>query len=108
MNKLDIDFKLNVFKLSVLFIHVAYLGIFFGVVLLNDTYLRNLSTVIQFGICVFLIVRFFPFRKKHELNKLDTYIIFYCATFLLLNVVVIEMYSKIFIPFEKTITQIGL
>lgn len=106
MNNLEL--KLNVFRITVLFIHIAYLALFFGVVFLNDIYLRNLSTIIQFGVCVFLIIRFFPFRKKHELNKLDTYIIFYCATFLLLNVVAIEMYSKIIVPFEKTITQKAL
>lgn len=93
MNNLEL--KLSIFNYSVLFVHIAYLAIFFGIIYVNERYIRNFSTFIQFGVCIFLITRFSPFNKTHEITKLDVYIIFYCATFLLMNVVAIEMYNII-------------
>lgn len=84
------------FSATVLFLHILYLTLFFGVVALNETYVHNFSTVIQFGVCLFLIYRFFPYKTRYVLTRLDVSVIFYCATFLLLNVVSIELYSAFF------------
>jgi 4-amino-4-deoxy-L-arabinose transferase-like glycosyltransferase len=83
----------SIFKGSILLIHIAYFAVFFGILYIDESYIRNFSTIIQFGVCVFLIIRFFPWRKSHEVTKLDVSIIFYCATFLLMNVVFIEVYN---------------
>lgn len=88
-----IDFKHNLFSISILLIHISYLAVFFGILYINQTYIQIFSTFIQFGVCIFLMIRFFPLRKTHELTKLDISIIFYCATFLLMNVVLVEIYN---------------
>ena len=82
------------FSGTIIFIHLAYLAIFFGVVLIDETYLRNLSTLVQLGVCLFLIYRFFPLKEVNVLTRLDRSIIFYCATFLLLNVVLVEIHNS--------------
>ena len=90
---------LFLFSGTVLFLHVAYLAIFFGVVLMDVSYLRKLSTVVQVVVCLFLIWRFFPLRTMREITPLDRSIIFYCATFLFMNVTAVEAYKTIVLPF---------
>jgi len=84
------------FSISIFFIHAVYLAIFFGIVIFDEKYIRIFSTLIQLWVCIFLIIRFFPYYKTHILTSLDVNIIFYCATFLLLNVVVTEVYDTFF------------
>ena len=81
------------FTISIILIHVAYLAVFFGIIYIDESYIRIFSTIIQFIVCTFLIIRFFPFQKMYEITKLDVSIIFYCATFLLMNVVFVELYN---------------
>ena len=81
------------FTISIILIHVAYLAVFFGIIYIDESYIRIFSTIIQFIVCIFLIIRFSPFRKVYEITKLDVSIIFYCATFLLMNVVFVEIYN---------------
>jgi len=98
----DIELKLSLFNSSIIFIHFTYLAVFFGILYINQTYIRYFSTFIQLVVSIFLIVRFFPWRKTHEITKLDVSIIFYCATFLLMNVVLVEIYNM----FQNTITGV--
>ena len=97
-----IDLKLHIFTFSVISVHIAYIAIFFGILYIDQRFIRIFSTFIQFVVCLFLIFRFWPLHKKHEITKLDVSIIFYCATFLLLNVVSIEIYNNI-IPYIQNI-----
>jgi len=90
------EYKLYVFTTLVILIHIAYLAVFFGIIALDEKYIRNFSTLIQLGVCMFLIYRFFPYRSVYVLTQLDISIIFYCATFLLLNVVATEVYVAFF------------
>ena len=90
--------KFLFFTGTTIFIHLAYLAIFFGVAFINEVYLKNLSTLVQLGVCLFLIYRFFPLKQIDVLTKLDRSIIFYCATFLLLNVVLVEIYNSFWTP----------
>jgi hypothetical protein len=91
MNRMD--FNSYVFNISIIFIHISYLAVFFGIVYVDERYIRYFSTFIQLFVCLFLIIRFFPLNKTQETTKLDVSIIFYCATFLLMNVVSIEIYN---------------
>jgi len=97
------DRKLLFFSATIFFIHLAYLAVFFGVAIINETYLKNLSTLVQLGVCLFLIYRFFPLKEIDVLTRLDRSIIFYCATFLLLNVVLVEVYNTFLTPLINTI-----
>jgi len=75
-------------------LHVVYVGVFFGLVSFNSTYLNWLNIAIQLFICLFLMIRFFPLRKNHTLKEHDPNIIFGCAAFLLWNLGFIEIISK--------------
>jgi hypothetical protein len=97
------EHKLLFFSLTIFFIHLAYLAIFFGVAIVNEIYLKALSTIVQLGVCLFLIYRFFPLRQIDVLTKFDRTIIFYCATFLLLNVVLVEVYNSFWTPLVNII-----
>jgi hypothetical protein len=92
------DHKFLFFSATIIFIHLAYLAIFFGVAVISEVYLRGLSALVQLGVCLFLIYRFFPLKEIDVLTKLDRSIIFYCATFLLLNVVLVEIYNTFWTP----------
>lgn len=87
------------FSGTVLFLHIAYLAIFFGVVLFDVDHLRILSTAVQVVVCLFLIWRFSPLRTVQKITPLDVSIIFYCATFLFMNVTAVEAYKTFVIPF---------
>ena len=93
------EYSHYLFSGTVLFLHIAYLAIFFGVVLFDVAHLRRLSTAVQLGVCLFLIWRFFPLRTMREITRLDRSIIFYCATFLFMNVTAVEAYKTFVIPF---------
>jgi hypothetical protein len=97
----QIDHKLYFFRGTVILIHLAYVALFFGILYIDEKYIRNLSILVQFGVCLFLIYRFSPLRKITEITKLDRSIIFYCATFLLLNVVAIQIYNSFVTPLYK-------
>lgn len=88
------DFNLNFFFGTVFLIHILYLAVFLGLLAINEKYIRNFSTLVQLGVCLFLIYRFFPYYKSYSLTKLDVSVIFYCSTFLLLNVVITEIYTS--------------
>jgi hypothetical protein len=91
------EYKLFIFKIAVVTIHVLYLAVFFGIIAVDERYIRNFSTLIQLGVCVFLSYRFFPYRSTEiHLTSFDVSIIFYCATLLLINVVATEVYVAFF------------
>ena len=89
---------LYLFSGIVILHHIVYIALFFGLVLVNESYLHQLNALVQFGVCVFLLWRFFPLRTTNEITRLDRSIIFYCATFLFMNVTAVEVY-RIYSPF---------
>jgi hypothetical protein len=89
----NVEFNNYIFTTSIILVHISYLALFFGILYIAESYIRAFSTIIQFGVCLFLIIRFSPWLKRHEVTKLDVSIIFYCATFLLMNVVFVEIYN---------------
>lgn len=92
------NIQLLIFRITLMFITISYLAIFFGIAFLDKKYVEILNVITQLSVTMFLIIRFFPLRTTHELTKLDVSIIFYCATFLLLNVVLVQVYNLILLP----------
>lgn len=70
-------------------LYILYGITFFHIINVNPMWIRLLSTAIQSLICLFLLVRFNPFRK-HELREFDGQIIFASAFLLLTNLVSTE------------------
>jgi hypothetical protein len=77
---------LNVLILS----HIIYIVVYVGIFSINQKYVNDLNWIGQLAICIFLILRFHPFRK-HTLKENDANIILACASFLLLNLGVIQI-----------------
>jgi hypothetical protein len=70
-------------------LYLLYGITFFHIIYINPMWIRLLSTAIQTLVCLFLLVRFNPFRK-HELREFDGQIIFASAFILLTNLVSTE------------------
>jgi hypothetical protein len=66
------------------FIYLSYFLIFFGLFYINKKYVDIFSNLLLTFVCLFLILRFHPFRK-HELRDFDATIIFGSAVLLLTN-----------------------
>lgn len=82
------EFEKNYMYLNIV-VHAIFFAVFLGIVYVNTSYLRQLNIFTQFVVCVFLMIRFHPFRK-HEFHQYDAGIIFSCALFLLFNLGVVE------------------
>lgn len=74
-------------------IHVIYIIAFIGLINLNGAYLNEYNIFIQTFVCLFLLLRFNPFRK-HNFKESDSHIIFGSATFLLLNLGFVEVFRQ--------------
>lgn len=98
MNSIDkfLDFLVPYYIYSITLFHLLYVFLFIGILQFASDYLPVLNVCIQVFVCIFLILRFHPFRK-HEFKESDARIIFGSATFLLLNLGFIEMVNR-FLP----------
>lgn len=88
--------KYNILLYSSIIINILYFATFFGIVFVDERYVRKFSAIIQFIISLVLVFRFNPFREYTTLTKLDKYIIFSCGFFLLVNVFTTEIYVSFF------------
>jgi hypothetical protein len=70
--------------------YYVYILALFHIYAIQPNYLTQLNIAIQVFICVFLVIRFNPFRT-HYFKEGDALMIFGSATFLLLNLGFIEI-----------------
>jgi len=66
----------------------------FGVVLMNQSWLRKTNTMIQILLCIILLIKYHPFRE-HEFKKNDAKLIFGSALFLFFNLGIIEYLNAV-------------
>jgi hypothetical protein len=76
--------KKPIFFTTIGFIYISYFLIFFGIFFINKRYIELFSNLLVTFVCLFLIIRFHPFRK-HELREFDASIIFVSAILLITN-----------------------
>lgn len=76
--------KIPVFKTGVVLLQFSYILTLFGIIYIDPVQINKLHIIVQLFVCIFLILRFHPFRT-HELRKYDSQIIFGSAVFLLAN-----------------------
>jgi len=88
-NSID-TLKMRVYMISVGSLYVLYVVLFLGLFYVNPTYVHWLSSAVHLAICIFLLFRFHPF-KKHDLRPFDSTIIFGCALFLFINIVITDI-----------------
>lgn len=76
----------------ILLLHVLYFGTYFGMVAVHAETLAWLDTITQTFICIFLLVRFNPFRKDNdEISMYDKRMIFGSGMLLFSNLVAIKI-----------------
>lgn len=80
-----------IYVVSLVFIHIGYLAVFFGIFATIPTFIKYLNFGIQFFLCFFLMIRFHPFREKYNLKPADIMFIFGSAFLLFTNLVLVEM-----------------
>ena len=80
MNKIK---KSLYYSISIL-LYISYLAIFLGIYAINPEYLQAAINILEFLICLILIVRFHPFQTA-RLERYDQQLIFLSATILLTN-----------------------
>lgn len=73
------------YLLCVIMLHTAYFLNYFQVISIPVEYIDSFNIFIQVFICLFLIIKFFPF-VDHVFYKQDSIIIFGCALFLLFHI----------------------
>ena len=83
-------------------IHAVFFLVFLGVIYVNTAFLRELNILIQISVCLFLMIRFHPFRR-HEFHCYDAGIIFSCALFLLVNLGIVESIKQYLPTLQKEI-----
>ena len=78
------------------FLNAIYIILFsvFGISLIQNHVMRSFNTTVQMFICILLLIKFHPFRE-HSLGRSDAKIIFSGATFLFVNLGLIEMLNRI-------------
>jgi hypothetical protein len=76
--------KKPVYLTMIGFIYISYFLIFLGLFYINKKYIEIFSNLLLTFVCLFLILRFHPFRN-HELRDFDATIIFGSAVLLLTN-----------------------
>jgi len=76
----------------------------FGVVILEQNYIKQYNRLVQMFVCVFLLIKFHPFRE-HSLKEGDSNIIFGSAFFLLFNLGIIQYMNTTMNTVEKTLGE---
>lgn len=88
--KID-NVAIPIYLISLLFIHIGYLAVFFGVFTTVPTLVNYLNVGVQFFLCFFLMIRFHPFRETYNLKPADIMFIFGSAFILFTNLVLVEI-----------------
>ena len=76
----------------------------FGVIILEQTYIKQYNRMIQMFVCLFLLIKFHPFRK-YTLREGDSNIIFGSAFFLLFNLGIVQYMNITMSEVEKTLKE---
>lgn len=85
--------KKPIYLLIIGAIYLSYFLVVFGIYAVNPIYIEHLSVFIQVFICLFLIIRFHPFRS-HELRDFDDKLIFGSGLLLISNLGVTSYFQK--------------
>lgn len=91
---------------GLLIFHIIYFAIVFGVVTFDINHLNILNYSVHTIICLFLIIRFNPFRENNYLHPNDPKVVFSMSFFLLLNMFVMEVIRIFFPDHHKNIEKI--
>ena len=77
------DIQLNLFMFIIACSYILLISSFFGLSTQAPIYLKTIRYYVQIYICLFLIWRFNPFRKKIKFHDLDRRVAFSAGLFIL-------------------------
>ena len=80
--------------ISIALIYITYILIFLGVLSTKPSFIVKLSDIIQIFVCVFLIIRFHPFKSHYSFTDFDEKVIFGMAILLLSNLGIMRLFEK--------------
>ena len=76
-------------------LHILYFLILFGITLVEPGYILFFDKIVQLFIVLFLLYKF-GYNKTRTISNFDNRVIFYCAFFLLVNLIATQFaFSKI-------------
>ena len=96
INNIDDKIGISSYLLLILF-NILYFGALFGVVVINTSYINTFKIFVHSILCLFLMYKFNPMQKNIILKDYDAAIIFSSAFFLLLNLGVVEVITRLYI-----------
>jgi len=85
MFRLSTEFQTIGFNITIVASYILYACVLFGVVGGAPKYLELLKTCVSIYVCLFLIIRFNPFRKRPSFNELDRKIAYNAGIFILMT-----------------------
>lgn len=90
----------GIYFASVASINIIYALLYIGILASVPKYLYILIYGVQLFLCIFLLIRYHPFRNAYSFNQYDAKLIFGAALLILLNLVSIPLvYSYLPKPF---------
>jgi hypothetical protein len=85
--------KKGIFNIIITIIYILYFFTFLGITIIDKSKIHFLSLLIEIIICIILMMRFNSFTH-HKMTDFDRVIIFSAASFLLVNLVITEIFSQ--------------
>ena len=99
MDKLT-NFQNNIFNVIIFITYISYFALAIGIFNTKPEYLSVLSFFVKIYVCIFLVLRFNPFRKV-IFSELDRKIVFTSALFL-----ITESINDVLMKYIKQINEI--
>ena len=97
MYMIDIETSLEHIKKPIyvgimIVIYILYIGIYLGFSFAKPEYIHLLSKTVRLFICLFLIIRFHPFKQHYGLKDFDGELIFATAILMLTDLGIMQFF----------------
>jgi len=75
----------NLYNLFIILSYILYFFAFTGIVIINASYLENLTTITSFYVAIILIIRFNPFTSYNKFTNFDKQLVWASGLFLFIS-----------------------
>jgi len=82
--------------------YIGYIFLFLGISYISPSYITTFGNFMHIFICLLLIYKFNPLRGKIQLSEYDSQLIFLSATFILVNIGLVEIANAFFNQLKGT------
>ena len=77
----------QIYSTTTYILYTVYVLVFLGILSTVPDYLYLWNYIVQIGLCLFLMIRYHPFRNVYKFEKNDEKIIFNVAVLLFINLI---------------------